>query len=278
MLSAALTPAQNTGTPRFLNATVATWFTAALLGQLAFFSYIVAFYGSSLLEGNFEAWNRLQAMGRTPFIAGDATGNWVFLTHALGAGLVVIGGVLQLIPVIRKRAPRLHRWNGRIFLTMVTVLSLSGFYLEWIRDDPPTTLSGFATTINGVLILSFAYMTLKAARARRFADHRRWAIRLFLVSNAQWFTRVGLFAYLVMTQVLGTGSANVGTFFEVWKFGAFLVPLAVAELYLQCANQRPAFKAGVAMVMAVLTLFMSVGIVAYGAFTLKIATGAPLSF
>ena len=264
--------------PRVLDRTVVFWFGLALIGQLAFIAYIAAFYGGSLLDGNFEVWNRLQALGRTPYIKGDAQGNWVFLAHALGAGLVALGGVLQLVPAIRKHAPRFHRWNGRVFMATVMVLSLSGFYLEWIRDDPPTTLSGYATTINGVLILTFAYLAYRAARAKQFVVHRQWAIYLFLVSNAQWFTRVGLFGYLVSCKLLGIGTDSVGTFFGFWKFGAFLVPLFVAWLYLRSTHRGPAYKGAVAALIGVLTVPMMIGMVAYGFFTFKLATGAPLNF
>ena len=50
------------------------WFAVALLGQWAFFYYIAAFYGTSTLSGNFEVWNRLEALGRTPYVAGDTGG------------------------------------------------------------------------------------------------------------------------------------------------------------------------------------------------------------
>lgn len=107
-----------------LRASAAFWLMAALAGQWAFLYYIAAFYGRSTLTGNFEIWNRLQALGRTPYLPGDTAGNAAFAAHALGAGIVAFGGALQLIPQIRTRAPRFHRWNGRIF--MLTVVALAG--------------------------------------------------------------------------------------------------------------------------------------------------------
>lgn len=264
--------------PRLLRGSVVFWFALALVGQWAFFVYIAAFYGGSLLDGDFTVWNRLQALGRTPYLVGDVTGNWVFLSHALGAGLVALGGVLQLIPAIRKHAPDFHRWNGRIFVSLVTVLSLSGFYLEWIRDEPPTTLSGYATSINGLLILGFAYLAIRSARAKEFAWHRKWAICLFLVSNAQWFTRIGLFGYLVSCKLLGIADAHVGSFFAIWKFGAFLLPLGFAWLYFQSPRRGLVFQACIGALLGSLTLPMLIGMVAYGMFTVKLATGAALEF
>lgn len=237
---------QRTRPTKALDAAVALWLVVVIIGQWAFVAYIAAFYGGSLVDGDFDVWNRLQALGRTPYIEGDRQGNWIFLAHALGAGLVALGGALQFIPALRTHAPRFHRWNGRVFLVTVVVLSLSGFYLEWVRDQPPTTLDGYATSVNGMLILVFAFLAYRAVRARRIAEHRRWAVRLFLVSNAQWFTRVGLFGYFVICNALGVDTGDVAVFFVVWKFGAFLVPLAVAELYLRSEGCGARFKASLA--------------------------------
>ncbi|QGX39311.1 DUF2306 domain-containing protein [Permianibacter aggregans] len=152
-------------------------------------------------------------MGATPYIAGDVAGNMVFLGHALGAGIVALGGALQLIPWLRTHAPTFHRWNGRVFLATVVILSLSGFYLAWIRLEPPQTLTELSPSINGVLILLFATLTLRTALARRFATHRRWALRLYLVSNAQWFLRIGVFGYFVVNQLLGREASFSDPFF-----------------------------------------------------------------
>ncbi len=41
-----------------LKATAGFWFLVAAIGQWAFLYYIVAFYGPSTLQGNFEAWSK----------------------------------------------------------------------------------------------------------------------------------------------------------------------------------------------------------------------------
>jgi hypothetical protein len=71
-----------------LRGSAAFWLLAALAGQWAFLYYIAAFYGVSTLSGDFEVWNRLAALGRTPYVVGDTMGNLAFAAHALGAGVV----------------------------------------------------------------------------------------------------------------------------------------------------------------------------------------------
>jgi hypothetical protein len=260
-----------------LRAAAVFWFLVALAGQWLFFSYIIALYGTSTITGNLEVWNRLEVLGRTPFVPGDAGGNAAYAAHALGAGIIAFGGALQLIPQIRERFPMFHRWNGRLFLVTVTALSFSGFYLVWIRNTGPSFIDGLSTSINGVLILSFAAMTLRAALARNFDVHPRWAMRLYLVSNAQWFLRIGVFGYLVVGQLLGRQANFSDPFVRLWTFGCYLVPLAVLQLYFIARDRGGALsRVCMALGLTVLTLLMSAGIFAFSMFSYAIAFGATL--
>jgi len=262
-----------------LERAAAAWWTTMLLGQWAFLTYIVAFYGVSLVTGTPEVWNRLGVFGRTPYVPGDLAGNLAFAAHALGAGIVAFGGALQLLPGLRARAPAFHRWNGRVFLVTVVALALSGFYLVWLRGEPPTTLREASTSINGALILAFAALAFGAIRRRDVAAHRRWAMRLYLVSNAQWFLRVGLFAFFALSGPLGLGANERELFMHLWTFGCYLVPLAVLECYLRAdARGGAAVRRATAALLVGLTALMAVGIVVYGLFARKIAIGAPLGF
>jgi uncharacterized membrane protein len=259
-----------------LRGAAAFWLLVALAGQWAFLDYIAAFYGASTLTGSFEVWNRLAALGRSPYVVGDTIGNLTFAAHALAAGVVAFGGALQLIPQVRQRLPVFHRWNGRVFLVTVVALSLSGFYLVWVRR---ASLSPVSTTLNGLLILTFAFLAWRAVRARRIAVHRRWAMRLYLVSNAQWFLRVGVFSYFAINQAIGNPVSFGDPFLRFWTFGCYLVPLAVLEMYLRARDgSSPIGKGAVAGSLVVLTLIMGVGIFAFGMFSQLIVSGAPLQF
>lgn len=261
-----------------LRGAVALWLLVALIGQWAFFYYIAVFYGAATLSGDFATWAVLSKMGATAYVEGDTVGNLTFGAHAMAAGVVALGGALQLMPQVRSRFPRFHRWNGRLFLTIVVALSLSGFWLVWVRGSAPSRLNGFSTTINGVLILTFAGLAWRTAVARRFAVHRRWAIRLFLVSNAQWFLRIGVFGYFIINMGLGRKASMSDPFLQFWTFGCYAVPLAIAELYLRARDRGgPAFRATIAGGLVTLTLLMTVGILGFTMFSLRLISGAPLA-
>lgn len=260
-----------------LPAAAGFWLIAMVLAQWAFFHYIAAFYGASIANGDLESWNRLAAFGRRPYVPGDGIGNAAFAGHALGAGIVSLAGALQLIPQLRARFPRFHRWNGRIFLLTVLALSVSGFYLVWVRGTSPSTLDAIATSINGVLIIGFAVAAWLAIRRRDIGAHRAWAMRLYLVSNGQWFLRVGVFAYFVLARATGNAPAFSDAFFQFWKFGCLLVPLAVLQLYLHASRSRsPGVRRTAAAVLGGATLVMVLGAVVFGAFSMKIIAGEPV--
>jgi len=262
-----------------LKYTTVFWFVTTLVGQWFFFYYIMAFYGFSVINDNMELWNRWEVMGSTPYHVGDFSGNLAFAAHAIGAGIVAFGGALQLIPKIRNSFPKFHKINGYVYLTTVFCLAISGFYLVWIRDPDPVDLSGIGTTINGFLILGFAFFTVRRAINKDIASHRKWALRLFLVSNAQWLLRLGVFSYLITGNLLGMNPAFGDPFFPIWTFGCFVFPLLTLQLYFYAKEKRSnRIKFAASAVLFLMTILMIIGMVGFTPFLLTVMSDGPISF
>jgi uncharacterized membrane protein len=262
-----------------LKYTTVFWFVTTLIGQWFFFYYIMAFYGFSVINDNMQIWNRWEPLGSTPYHAGDFSGNLAFAAHAIGAGIVAFGGALQLIPNIRNSFPKFHKINGYVYLTTVFCLAVSGFYLVWIRDPDPIDLSGIGTTINGFFILCFAYVTVRLAIKRDIASHRKWALRLFLVSNAQWILRLGVFSYLITGNVLGMQPAFGDPFFSIWTFGCYVLPLIILQLYFYAKEKESnSIKFLTSGVLCLLTILMMIGMVGFTPFLLTVMSDAPITF
>lgn len=211
------------------------WFAVAAAGQGIFALYVLMFYGGALLTGHPEQWNRVLMRGHVP---GDGVGNLVLGLHLLFAVLIVVGGIVQCLPAIRRRWPSLHRWNGRLYLLSATTLALGGLYLVWIRGGGAGDAAQHAgISLDALLILVFAGLAWWRARARRFDAHRRWALRLFLVVSGVWFFRIGLMLWIVANG--GPAGFDPKTFsgpaLTVIAFAQSLLPLAVLELYFRAA-------------------------------------------
>lgn len=236
------------------------WFLVAAIGQLLFFAYIVVFYGGSTVRGDFDAWRKVLPRG---MIAGDTTGNFLLATHLLMAATITFGGLLQLLPAVRARVPALHRWNGRLYMVFAVTISLGSLYLVWVRGTVGDTSQHLGSTLNAFLILLCAALAWRFAKARDFASHGRWALRLFLVVSGVWFFRVGLMLWLLIHQapVGFDPKAFNGPFLTFLAFAQTLIPLAVLELYLR-AQQRAstALRFALAAGISLLTVATAGGI------------------
>ncbi len=246
---------------RALQAMVRFWFIVTFVGQLVFVVHIVSFYGRTALRGDFAAWNKHLAVGYVP---GDALGNSSLGVHLMMAAVLTFCGLLQLIPQIRERAPVLHRWTGRIYIPSAVLGSLTALYLVLVRGGTVGDVAQHSgVVLNGLLIIVFAALALRYARARDFRSHRRWALRLFLVVSGVWFFRVGLFFWILINR--GPVGFNPDTFagpaLTILSFAQFLLPLAVLETYLHTRERGGAVaKYVLAAALGVLTLAVGVGI------------------
>ncbi|WP_447765013.1 DUF2306 domain-containing protein [Sphingopyxis panaciterrae] len=227
-------------------------------GQLLFTAFILLYYYPSALSGDFAAWNNKPLI--KGFVAGDTAGNLFFAVHVLMAAVITLGGLVQLVPAIRGRRPAIHRWNGRVYLLSALALALGGLWMTWGRGTWLNYIGAIGITLDALLILAFAALAWRAARERRFVDHRRWAIRLFAVASAVWFMRVGYMAWGLATGGAGIGKAMDGPFDLFLAFANSLLPLAIAELYLRAgAHGTAAAKKGVAALLGLCGLVILAG-------------------
>src|SRR5580698_7843864 len=103
---------QRTFADRALKAAAGFWFVVAVLGQLIFAFTIASFYGLATARGHWQQWNKTMTHGYSP---DHPMGNLVVAIHLASAVIILLSGALQLIPLIQRRAPVFHRWNGRIY-------------------------------------------------------------------------------------------------------------------------------------------------------------------
>lgn len=222
-----------------LRCAAALWWMVAFAGHAIFGAYILGTYGEATLHGQAAPWNRVWPTGH---VAGDTLGNLVVAVHVLLASIVAFCGPLQLLPALRRRTPWFHRWNGRIYATVAIVVGLAG--LAMIADDRAfvgASQNG-SVAINGVLLALCAALAWRRARARDFAAHRRWALRLFVLAAGVWFFRIGLAAWIAINGgIVGFDPATMrGPALFALALGEWAVPLLALEAYLRVERARGA--------------------------------------
>lgn len=221
---------------RALRVAAATWYVAAILGQAAFAAFILAFVVPRLMAGDLPGLNDKPHI--TGYVPGDAAGNANLLAHLLVGAVMTLSAMLQLLPALRRRWPGVHRWNGRAFMVAAAVATLTGFYLTWVRGSQLTLPSAMSTSINGVLILLALGLAWRAARARDMVQHRRHALRAFLLVNGVWFLRLGIVPVAMGLAAAGQRLELDGALFLAISIGSWAIPLAVLELYFVAERAR----------------------------------------
>lgn len=210
---------------RPLSAATAYWFFLTFVGQSLFTFYILIFYGRASVTGDWRAANDVLPDGMIP---GDGPGNAAIFVHLLFGALITFGGLLQMIPKVRTRFPRFHRWNGRLYMLSAVVMSIGGFYIAWGRGEAS---SGYATSINGLIILVCAALATRYARSRDFVRHQPWATRLFLAVSGVWFLRVFVMMWVLFFGPDGLGAKLDGPVGVGLNYAQFIAPLLLFELY-----------------------------------------------
>ena len=222
--------------------------------------YLLLLYGRAALRGDWGALNKVMPHGYVP---GDVLGNLTIALHIMLAVIITLGGLVQLVPQIRARAPAFHRWNGRVYVACVAATCVAGLYMVWVRGSVGDLTQHLGITLDAVLILLCAGMALRHALARQIAVHRQWALRLFMAANGVWFFRVGLMFWILLNHgpVGFDPKTFTGPFLTFFSFADTLLPLAVLELYLRVIERgRAPQRIAVAVTLGVLTVAMAIGI------------------
>lgn len=246
---------------RRLRLAAAVWATVAVLGQLWMAVYVAVLYGGSALRGDFATWNRVLPHG---LAAGEPVGNAVLVSHLAAAAIVYLAGGLQLLPWLRRHAPRVHRWSGRVFVVAALTIAAGGVAMKLLRGRIGDPLQESALLFAAALIFWFAAQAYRSARARRFDAHRRWALRLWLAMGTVWFLRLGVFGWIMLNggRVVGFDAESFsGPALVVIVWGAVLVPQAVLHGYFRAqARPTPARAGAMTALLAVLALATVAGI------------------
>jgi hypothetical protein len=245
-----------------LKASARFWLVVTIIGQFLFGFAVASFYGLAALRGDSFAWSKFISHG---FIPGDRAGNLAVAVHLTAAAIIMLAGAVQLVPQVRGRFPVFHRWNGRIYMATAASTAVAGIYMTWFRGSVGDLTQHIGGTMSAVLIWVFAAMALRAALARDFATHRRWALRLFMVVSAAWFYRLIFFlVMMIFRRPFGFDPLTfTGPFPSFMAFGQFLLPLTLLEVYLRGQRSAGALRRmTTAPLVFVVTLGMIGGMIA----------------
>ena len=154
---------------------------------------------------------------------------WGLQTHIAASGVAMILGAFPFLKPLRRTAPTLHRWMGRVYVAACVVGGLAGGSIALSATAGP--IAGWGFFMLAVLWVPFTLMALFAAMRRDFTSHEIWMIRSFALT----FGAVTLRLQLPIAGALGEAGVIPSDFVWSYQYIAWLawVPnLIVAELFI----------------------------------------------
>jgi hypothetical protein len=157
--------------------------------------------------------------------------HWAFYTHILSGPVALILGLVLVVDGSRARFPRWHRHLGRVQVACVLLLvTPSGLGMAYHAAAGPIAAVGLAAL--AIATATCALLGARAAMQRRFANHRRWMWRCYL-----------LLCSAVVLRMIG-GLATVTGMAAPWvdpvaTWLSWLVPLAAFEWREERAGRGP---------------------------------------
>jgi uncharacterized membrane protein len=158
------------------------------------------------------------------------------LAHILPGGIFIALLPVQLSRPIRARFPALHRWTGRLLVTLAVVLGAAALFF-----GVGMPFGGPAEAILVVLVAAWFFTALirayAAIRRGDVASHREWMLRAVAVAVGISVVRVvGVATDLTLTPA-GLSAANVfvATIWIGWP-----ATIAVCEWWIRHTRPQPA--------------------------------------
>jgi hypothetical protein len=156
-------------------------------------------------------------------------GHWrlSFYVHVFTSLLVLISGLLQFSPSVLHRIPRLHRWSGYVYCTVVLLFSgpsglVMGFYAN----------GGLPACISFVLMASlwlfFTGRALTLARKGAYVAHAQFMARSFALS----LSAITLRAYSLLIGLFNIDIRPAAAYILIaWL--SWTVNILIAEIWIK---------------------------------------------
>lgn len=146
---------------------------------------------------------------------------WAFYAHLLSGPVSLLLGTLLISDRFRMSAPTWHRRLGRTQgVCVLLAVAPSGLWMSFYAATGAVAGAGLASLAIATAVC--VALGWRAAVQRRFADHRRWMWRTFLLLGSA-----------VVIRVIG-GLATVAHFDALWLYplstwASWLMPLVAYE-------------------------------------------------
>jgi uncharacterized membrane protein len=154
---------------------------------------------------------------------------WWLVLHIAGGVTALAVGLVQLWLGLTNRVAALHRALGKLYVAVIAVGSVGGFYLALtIPSNAPYASGLFFLCVAWVVTTSMAVL---AIRRRNVPQHREWMMRSYAVTFAFVTFRFGVDA--LTSQGMQPNDAQA-----IMAWACWALPLLLLEPLLQLRKLR----------------------------------------
>lgn len=211
------------------------FYVAALLGLAAFGIYILLRATGQTFE-NFQQWKSLLPGGTIRSSADWVASIGIGMHYFMGAVLVLAWPIL-FSTKMRIRHRLVHRWTGRVYVSAGLLAGVGGLSFILARHDGGAPHIAFA--VWGSVMMLSSVLAYLHARAKRFDQHRAWAIRLFAMVLGSWIFDLEYRAWEDFAGGVGIGGPGHPGLFDYAINYLFFVPnLLVAEFFIRNKHKQ----------------------------------------
>jgi uncharacterized membrane protein len=179
---------------------------------------------------------RIVALATTPIAGSSQLANMdahfaakagMTLLHVVPSLLFVLLVPLQFISSLRRRHPRLHRWIGRVVMSLGLVAGISAL---WLSAHPVGGLvEGSATILFGCFFLFALGKAWWHIRNGRVALHREWVTRMVAIALGVATTRPIMGVFFATSPLTGLTPQQ---FFGPAMWLGFISTYLAAEIWI----------------------------------------------
>jgi uncharacterized membrane protein len=149
--------------------------------------------------------------------------------HILGGSAMLMLGLVQISPGLRRRFPAWHRRAGALVIAGGIAFALSGLWMNATLQAPGNSrLYDTAQDAAAVALLGLLGLGVSAIRRRDIAGHRAWMLRAYALGMGAATQTALLFPLF-----LATGKPPAGPLADLVLIGAWPLNLAIAEIALR---------------------------------------------
>ncbi len=151
-------------------------------------------------------------------------------SHMMFMGTMHLLAPVQLYLGFNGKNRPWHRNLGKVFFACAFIGSTSGWIYVLFNGQLGDGINTNSVALYGAVIFFCAYKGLQAIRAKRFNEHKEWAIRLFALGISSWLFRV---IHINWYFTLGDFGANTYWKQVLISYGFYLIPLAGIEVFFR---------------------------------------------